>query len=438
MIPGDVLTALTDALHHAGSVGVLGEPAETAVDVTVVVPDAVYGDICAVLHAAGFAAVDLTWARFRAGETAAVRVVPVRRLALPAAAVDELFGRAGEDGATGGESLRAAASEHALLFAGQRLLEGGGTDVLRAALERQRETAPEAWLESLRLATAWGLPRAMAHLERLGWGQSITETDRRDALRDLRRAGRLDALRHPVVGVVGLSGLDGSGKSTQAQALRDSLAASGVSAVVEWTRLAAQPALDRIAAPVKALLRRGRSAPTHLESPTPATAHPTSGAATAGVRRPAGGRRGPVGAIWPVVVAGVDAAAKRSSTALHVRQDRVVIRDRYTLDSAVQLEDAYGGSAAGGLLLRRLAPPPVAAFLLDLPGAVTHQRKPEQFTPEMLEAQAGRYRQEARRLGVTVLDGTRSAEELAEQIATEVWARLGRAAGGAAPWAHGG
>lgn len=116
----------------------------------------------------------------------------------------------------------------------------------------------------------------------------------------------------------------------------------------------------------------------------------------------------------------------------------MVIRDRYTLDSIVQLHDAYGGSAAGGLLLRRLAPQPVAAFLLDLPGSVARERKPEQFTDEQLEAQAARYRHEAQRLGVTVLDGTRDADDLAEEIATEVWARLARTAGGAGALTHGG
>ena len=425
MIPGDVLQALAAALDGRGAVGVLGEPAATAVDVTLVVPDGAHADAAAVLRAADFAAADLTWARFRAGGVAAVRLVPVRRLALPTTAVDALFGRATGDGA-----LRSASPEHALLFAGQRLLEGGGSDVLREALDRERAAAPDAWLESLRLAAAWGLPRAMAHLERLDWGQSVTESDRRDAMRELRRAGRTGALRRPVAGVVGLSGLDGSGKSTQARALRDALAAAGVPAVVEWTRLAAQPALDRIAAPVKAILRRGRGAP-------PATPD-RAGPVAPGVRGGGAGRRGPIRAVWPVVVSGVDAAAKRSSTALHVRQDRVVVRDRYTLDSAVQLEDAYGGSAAGGFLLRTLAPEPVAAFLLDLPGAVAHARKPEQFTAEELEAQAERYRRAARRLAVTVLDGTRPAEELAELIATEVWSRLGVAAGGAAPLAHGG
>jgi thymidylate kinase len=423
MIPGDVQAVIAAALDRHGTTGLLAEAPETAIDVTVVVPDGACDETAAALRAAGFAAVDLAWARFGA-ETAAVRLVPVRRLALPADAAATLFGRA-----TGTGSLRPVAPEHALLFAGQRSVEGGAIDVLRAALERHREAAPDAWLESLRLSAAWGLSRAMAHLERLGWGQSVTEADRRDALRELRRAGRTDALRRPVVGVVGISGLDGSGKSTQAQALRDALAAAGVAAVVEWTRLAAQPALDRIAAPVKAVLRRGRAVPV---------ATPPAPPVGPGVRRSERGARGPVRAVWAVVVAGVDAAAKRSSTALHVRQDRVVIRDRYTLDSAVQLHDAYGGSAAGGLLLRRYAPRPVAAFLLDLPGAVARDRKPEQFSADQLEAQAVRYRLEAQRLGVTVLDGSRRPEELAEQIATMVWARLGRGGAGAAPLTHGG
>jgi thymidylate kinase len=423
MIPDDVATAVAAALDRIGVVGVLGDVADAALDVALLVPDGADDDVANVLRSAGFAPVDLTWARFHGGATAAVRVVPVSRLALPDAAVADLFDRA-----TGTGSLRSAAPEHALLFAGQRLLETGGNDVVRTLLERNRSASPDAWLESLRLSAAWGLSRAMAHLERLGVGQPVTEADRRDALRELRRAGRTDAMRRPVVGVVGLSGLDGSGKSTQARALRDALSAAGVSAVVEWTRLAAQPALDRIAAPVKAALRRGRRTPTSTEPPP---------VAAPGVR-PAESGGGPVRSVWAVVVAGVDAAAKRSSTALHVRQDRVVIRDRYVLDSAVQLHDAYGGSAAGDLLLRRLAPAPVAAFLLDLPGSVAHERKPEQFTAAQLDAQAALYREQARRLGVRIVDGTLPADALAELIATQVWATLGGPGTGAARWARGG
>ncbi len=51
-------------------------------------------------------------------------------------------------------------------------------------------------------------------------------------------------------------------------------------------------------------------------------------------------------------------------------------------------------------------------------------RKPEQYDLPQLKQQETLLRQEADRLGVTRLDGTRPMAELTQHIATQIWERM--------------
>lgn len=99
--------------------------------------------------------------------------------------------------------------------------------------------------------------------------------------------------------LVTLSGLDGSGKSTQAAALASSLDALGHSVEVVWTNLGATRLLAAVAAPARAVLRaagRGPAAPrpAHDQAPRP---HPATRQPRCGVGAEHWARPGPPS--WP-------------------------------------------------------------------------------------------------------------------------------------------
>lgn len=360
------------------------------------------------LAAAGYNPVRGQWARFTGAVVDAVRVTDLESLRLPAEDAAALLAQAT------GPVPRLPAAHHALLLAAARLveLEGPG-DLLQDEAARLLAAGEQVRLAALRRALDWGLVRAMAHLERVGRGGTVTAADRTDALVELSRV-RGGPVGPPSGFVVALSGLDGSGKSSQALALRTVLQDLGRDVAVQWTRLSASPLLDVVALPVKRVLRsvRGTAAPSRLPGPAVSPGSARGSALDWG---------------WGAVLAGVDGLERRRAVGVHLRQGRAVLCDRWVLDSLVQLQVDYG--RAGPLprgLLTALAPAPLAAFLLDVDAVEAHRRKPEQYDALQLAAQADSYRRAAAELGVTVLDGTRSREQVTEQVARAVWAALGR------------
>ena len=133
--------------------------------------------------------------------------------------------------------------------------------------------------------------------------------------------------------------------------------------------------------------------------------------------------------VWVAIVAFAHGQAQRRETREHLRGGKVVLCDRYTLDTAVHLRFRYGQQRNYAFqigLVQRLSPRPLAAYLLDVPAATAHARKAEQYSLRDLERQADLYRQEHARLNVRRLDGELPREELCSEIATEVWRTLRR------------
>lgn len=375
----------------------------------------------AALHHAGYAALDDWFLRVDGSGALVARVVDPRHWGLPAAELQAL---------TGGAAVGELETAWVLLLAAQRLAVGGaaGGDVTVGAV-RHAARDEAAWAAARRRARAWGLDQGLNVLQRAVHGGTVTRHDRTSALLELSRARPPEALaplredgRLPQAGrrgrgaLIALSGLDGAGKSTQAVALRDLLIATGHEAVIEWSRLATSPALDVLAAPVKRLLLRPagpaqeRSDPDHPSAPR--------------IRRD----EGVVGQVWALVVAVTDAAGHRRRTRAHLVAGRTVIRDRYTLDSLVQLRYVYGGGAPLALharLMRVLAPTPDAAFLLELRGRDAHGRKQEQWSAEQLQDQADLYHDSGLGLGVTLVDARRPRQDVAETLARAVLKDLG-------------
>jgi thymidylate kinase len=126
-------------------------------------------------------------------------------------------------------------------------------------------------------------------------------------------------------------------------------------------------------------------------------------------------------------VAVANGITQRRETRSHLRKGRVVICDRYSLDSAVHLRYRYGEHRRFRLqaaLVRVLSPRPVRAFLLDVPAETGLARKAEQYDLGQLARQVRLYREEHEQLGVRRLDGERPREELCAEIAREVWLAL--------------
>jgi thymidylate kinase len=108
-------------------------------------------------------------------------------------------------------------------------------------------------------------------------------------------------------------------------------------------------------------------------------------------------------------------------------RDYVVVCDRYTLDSIVELRALAGGRPLRlhRWLLRLLARRPTAAFLLEVAPETAWRRKGEQGLAT-LRAQHALYREEHARLGVTLVDAERPPEELASTIGCRASEALGR------------
>jgi thymidylate kinase len=98
---------------------------------------------------------------------------------------------------------------------------------------------------------------------------------------------------------------------------------------------------------------------------------------------------------------------------------------RSALDLAVRMEVLYRSNVQMQRRLVRLAAPrPDLAFLLDIPPEVSLGRKEDIWSPSQLVEQATLYRELAPSFGVRRLDGQRSPDQIAAEIAREAWLAL--------------
>jgi thymidylate kinase len=253
---------------------------------------------------------------------------------------------------------------------------------------------------------------------------------------------------------VSLSGLDVAGKSSQASALQATLEKLGVECAIEWMPLGhspRNPTLRRIRRSANGALSlarraRGRAQSMNGSRPTvdingsgPAAQLNGSGptgevngsrpAAEVNVARSLRERSEVVTQVWATVVALVQALQHRSAVRRHRGSGRIVIFDRYTLDSAAQLRFFYGSSHAFRFqkwLIRVASPQSRISFLLDVGPETLMVRKELQYTLEEVREQTALYRDELAAFSVRRLDGGRPQAELSDEIAREVWRAAGR------------
>jgi thymidylate kinase len=224
--------------------------------------------------------------------------------------------------------------------------------------------------------------------------------------------------------VVGLSGVDGAGKSTQIERLRTALDTVGVETTVAWRPVGHGRALRMVRKSAKrALALTGRSG----SSPSPDSGEPAAPALTWDpnpATRQLRERSAALTAAWAAYVAVSTATPYRLSLLRARAKGAAVICDRGELDLVAHLIFQYGVARRPRLaiaLATALFPPCDASFYLDIGSATAVERKPLQYTEAEVERLLRIYRSERIRLGVRQLDGERSADDLAVTIAREVW-----------------
>ncbi|HYM56985.1 MAG TPA: hypothetical protein VES79_03395 [Solirubrobacteraceae bacterium] len=386
---------------------------------------------------AGFHAHDVEWVRFAGCSVESVDLVPAGSWRLPADEEEALFADALP--LDGCKRVLRPAPHHVLCILSRRFADGPVplAEKKRARAARAAGEDPRAWDRARERAGAWAGAEAVNRLRTAvagdgaaGDGPAAVDGDPaapRGLLNPLRLAKRRAGLSRSAR-LISLSGLDGSGKSTQVRALQATLARLGIESEVEWTRLewttlwegASQ--LDRIGRPVKRVLERLTGSRT--DEPRQARyGEPPPPTAAVEIRE----RSGIISHGWVLILAVMHGLAQRRAIEVRLLRGEVVICDRYTLDSAVHLRRRYGADRrfrAQVLLMHLLSPRPVRAYFIDVPGAVALARKPDHFDRDELDAQAGAYREEHVRLGVRRLDGERPPESLCEEIAEDVWRAL--------------
>jgi thymidylate kinase len=384
---------------------VFGSPPGTGRDLDLLVRDHDLDALRSTLGHDGFRNREEEWVRFADGRADAIDLVPASSWKLPAEELERLFDDAVP--LDGFARLVRPAPHHALLVLARVTgTHGSLPDKRRRRIETALRDKPGAWTKARSAAPAWQLERELSHLEELYLGTV---------------PARLALPRPHRPKVVALSGIDGSGKSSQAALLRDALERLGYEAAVEWSPFGQNPWLDHLAVPVKKLLRRTKRYAAAPEPTRETGLERTSGTALR--------ERSPmVNYLWSAVVTFANGLRQLQTIAGHTRRGRIVVYDRYALDSTVQLRFRYGTN--GGFSLQRsliglLAPKPVASFYLDIPPEASLDRKDDRWTLEDLQEQARLYRDEYARAGAVRLDGTRPREELAAEIAEAVWRTLG-------------
>ena len=320
----------------------------------------------------------------------------------------------------------------------------------RRRIARALEEDPQAWSTARAAAGHWSAAASLGWLheayaatgKRSGMGSAgarlrATRERLQDSVPGARRLP-LRAGARAVVGprapvpVLALSGLDGSGKSTQARLLADALDAAGFDVVVMWDRLGYSPALKMLTGPLRLALRLLPGATTRLaEKVELAHLHDEPGGefevaaehrATRGLRE----RMPWLGPPWVTAVTLVNAVPLRRRVRRAVTAGKVVVFDRYGLDSRVHLQARYGESQVGFQLrlLRRLVPEPLGAYYVDVPAEVAYARKPEEHRVEALQHHRDLYLREAARSKVRVIDGRGPAEAIAALLLADALDRL--------------
>jgi thymidylate kinase len=388
------------------------------------------------LEADGFARHGSRFARFHDCSAEVVELKAATSWRLPDQELRALFSEA--EPLAGTRHVVRPAPHHALLITARRAAGEGGTlraghgDRIRLALEED----PAAFERAFERSAAWGASRALSLLEdayRSGTGLSAggriraaleLERGRRTGLQ-----GAMAALRRiwrpPRLGaVVALSGLDGCGKTTQAKTLEAALHRLGYDTVRAWISISALPlppwleGLSDVVARAMSLFSRPPGGPAKEQD---ARDSRTQKEIKKQIRR----RSSLVTFVWSLIV--LLHMPIRTGRVIWpaVLRGRVVVCDRYVLDSAVHLRYKYGEARRFGLQTRllQLSGPAPLAFILDLPPEEASVRKADYDVTENTR-RAAIYRAVAEQLGARRIDAELPRDQICTEVARTVWDSL--------------
>jgi thymidylate kinase len=372
------------------------------------------------------------WVRFDVAGAYVVDLNPAERWGVHAEALALLFEDA--EPLDGHENVRRAAAHHGLILLARRLGRGAGplSAKQRSKVERIVNGDADAWRRAATSAEEWHCRAALDGLSRRYRGLGSTRRLRLRAgiepailgrgrlVRFVAAATVLPVPRRPMV--IGFSGVDGSGKSTQIEALRATLDELGVPSRLAWKPVGHGAALRLVRRSIKRSLRArpahppsGR--PTDVDAPA-LTWDPNPPSRQLRERSPA------LTSAWAVYVAVSTAAAYRGAELRCRLSRRTLICDRHSLDTDAHLVFQYGQARRPSVAIRLsdlVTPRADVAVHVEVPAEVARSRKPLQYTAEEVERLVAIYAEERSRLGVLRLDGTRTPDEIAEQIAQAVW-----------------
>jgi thymidylate kinase len=362
---------------------------------------------------AGFAERSGEYANFSGRAGFAVEVLAAEEY-LPRAALDELWSQALP--LEGMQWLRRPSPAHGLLLLASVLEGERMLSARRAArLEKIELDEPDVWQMAGDMAASWEAIDSLKSLRSIA-RQRAAGGAHRPPLPRRARTALANSTRGPrghAGMLVSLSGIDGAGKSTQARRLADTLGAMGVPIDVVWNDVQGSQVLDAVAEPIKRGLRlAGVQLAPLSERPTPgAPSGPQARAAPAGLRP-----------LWGSLATASGAILQRRSALRAYLTGQVMVFDRGPLDLAVRMEVLYRTRIEEHRrLVQRLAPRAGLAFLLDIPAEESLSRKDDIWLADQLREQASLYRELAPGFGVRRVDGTRDPDDIAAELAREVW-----------------
>lgn len=372
------------------------------------------------LHDAGFIRWGHSWARFGEPGAYGVELSSTERWHTAEADASSLF--LGAEPVAGYHNLVTPSPATVLLLAarGNVTRRGALTGKARRRVDAALDRQPDAWEMAEKLAGPLGMTGALELLRRAyDAGAPLRPAARVAGLAGVvLREGPLPAKARVLLGarprrlrpaVVSFSGLDGSGKSTQVTRLKSDLGTLGVASAAHWAGFKGGSQLRR-RFPV--LDRPGTRQEGERDRLVPAAVRGSR------VRT----------AAWVYTVVLVNSAALWKFVLLRPRGTKLLVFDRFSPDTMVKLDLHFTRTRGIDIrwqkrLFEALSPKPDVGFLVDVSSDVAYRRRQEQ-TPEELANMAELYQEQVPRYRLHRLDGTRPADELAQEIASTIWRGL--------------
>ena len=395
-------------------------------------------DVAAVVVAltrAGFIHLHNRYVCFSGGTAQVVDTTVLEDWDLPVEEIEALLKRARL--LPGMSRVARPAPEHTLLLLAPLCARAGSLTVRRRTrLQVAVAEDPNAWQLAQKRAQAWGATRALDLLQHVAGSDKAPLTARIGALAQPRRdrgtrwlratAGAVRRITpRPQRGaVVTFSGVDGAGKTSQAAALAAALEQLGEDPVIVWSRVRYDPLLASVGRTAKKLLSpfgMGGSGTVALDGPiSPGNEQPSDLMFNDQVRS----LTRAVDIAWAYLSGAIDGYRHLRLSVPAVVRGKIVICDRYTLDTHVHLMERFRSrprtAAAAAWLDWRLSPRPLRSFWLDIAPDVAWARKPDNVHPDWLSEHDRLYRSLYASHDAIRLDTGESLETTASDVAERV------------------